>query len=286
MVTGLLARTAPAVSELTASSTGRARPHSRPTGRTGMSPFSLAAEGRRDRPARARQARGCRVHLRSDDSALRGARERPGDLRVCFNRLQETGVLSGCHGSFLRRRRQAACRMLRPQPDGSVVDVTRQLGAAPAERDLPRLSPATSIGRARGHLRCGFGYARRRFLANQPAHLNADGTYTDQSRRCRRRRIFALPPAGDINVDGSLDIFVNNWGGNGIRNHAFLMGRGDGTFAESPACLRRLAGGVDESSHRVCWWISIGMGGPGARDTSQSTARAVRRWPGFSKRPR
>ena len=146
-----------------------------------------------------------------------------------------------CHGSFPPSPDvKGPCRVLRPQPNGSLVDVTRQLFGAGA---LPSATHPREIvsgdfnhdGRADIFV-AAHGYDTSPFSGETNLLLlsNANGTYTDRSATLPQAPDFTHSACvGDINGDRNLDIFVNNWGGNGAPvGPYFLMGRGDGTFTQ------------------------------------------------------
>jgi hypothetical protein len=151
-----------------------------------------------------------------------------------------------CHGSFPPMPVvKGPCRVLRPQPDGSVVDISRQLFGAGA---LPSAIGPTEIvsgdfnrdGRPDMFIG-GFGYDAEPFAGETNLLLisNADGTFTDRSSTLPQTpaKLFSAT-GGDINGDGNLDIYAGNWGGVGkTPGPYFLMGRGDGTFARKTTGL-------------------------------------------------
>jgi hypothetical protein len=151
-----------------------------------------------------------------------------------------------CHGSFPPNPAvKQPCRVLRPQPDGSVVDITRQLfgsGALPSSvhpreivsGDFNRDGRADIFVAAHGYDTAPFSGETNLLLIS-----NADGTYTDRSATLPQTPDFSHSACvGDINGDGNLDIDVNNWGGNGAPvGPYFLMGRGDGTFTQKTTGL-------------------------------------------------
>ena len=107
-----------------------------------------------------------------------------------------------CHGSFPPSPVvKVPCRVLRPQPDGSVVDITRQLFGAGA---LPSLINPREIvsgdfnrdGRADIFV-AAHGYDAAPFPGETNLLLlsNADGTYTDRSA--------TLPQAPDFSHSAS-----------------------------------------------------------------------------------
>jgi hypothetical protein len=151
-----------------------------------------------------------------------------------------------CHGSFPPSPAvKGPCRVLRPQPDGSLVDVTRQLfgtGSLPTAThpreivsgDFNRDGRADIYVAAHGYDAAPFSGETNLLLVS-----NADGTYTDRSATLPQTPDFThSATVGDINGDGNPDIYVGNWGGGGAPTGPyFLVGRGDGTFAQTFAGL-------------------------------------------------
>ncbi len=147
--------------------------------------------------------------------------------------------LLACHGSFPPAG-NVPCRVLRPQPDGSVTEITRQMfgtGALPS-----RVGPQEMVtgdfnrdGRPDIFV-AAFGYDTAPFSGETNILLisNADGTYTDRSATLPQTPDGSFSASvGDINGDGNLDIYVGSWSGNGAPvGPYFLMGRGDGTFTQ------------------------------------------------------
>jgi hypothetical protein len=166
------------------------------------------------------------------------------DLLTCY--------VSGQHGE------KQPCRVLRPQADGTVTDVTRQLlgtGALPST-EWPN---AMVIGDFNGDGRpdvfiAGEGTEILPFYGETNVLLisNADGTYSDRSSTLPQ-----IPDAsntacgGDVNGDGTFDIYVGNTSDFGRNGPYFLMGNGDGTFRQDrsglPATLVDMSEGIYES---------------------------------------
>ena len=162
-----------------------------------------------------------------------------------------------CHGSFPPRPIvKGPCRVLRPQPDGSVTDITRQLfgsGALPSAVHPREIVSGDFNGDGRADIFvAAHGYDAAPFSGETNLLLlsNADGTYTDRSVTLPQTPDFThSATVGDINGDSNLDIFVNNWGGNGAPvGPYFLIGRGDGTFSQQTTGLPPSIGwrGADE----------------------------------------
>ena len=160
-----------------------------------------------------------------------------------------------CHGAFPPHPpSKVPCRVLRPQSDGSVVDVTRQLfgpGALPSvinareilAGDFNRDGRQDIFIATHGYDAPPFGGETNVLLLSNP-----DGTYTDRSATLPQAPDFSHSACvGDINGDGYLDIYVGNVGGsNPPVGPYFLMGREDGTFAQKttglPPQIRNMQG--------------------------------------------
>jgi hypothetical protein len=150
-----------------------------------------------------------------------------------------------CHGALLPSTVKGPCRVLRPQPDGSLVDITRALfgaGALPSGIGQAAIASGDFNRDGRPDIFIGaLGYDVAPFAGetNLLLNSNADGTYSDRSATLPQLPDFTFAAsAGDINGDGNLDIYVGNWGGNGAPvGPYFLMGRGDGTFTQKTTGL-------------------------------------------------
>ena len=131
------------------------------------------------------------------------------------------------------------CRVLRPQADGRLADVTRALfgaGALPSAV-MPGMvftGDFNGDGRVDVFIANG-GYDRPPFPGETNTLLisNPDGTYTDRSSTLPQVPAFTHSAAiGDIDGDGNLDIYVGNVYSQPRVGPYFLMGKGDGTFTQ------------------------------------------------------
>ena len=136
------------------------------------------------------------------------------------------------------------CRVLRPQPDGSVTDITRQLfgtGALPSVNNSREI--VTGDFNRDGHpdvFVASHGYDAAPFPGetNRLLISNANGTYADRSATLPQTPDFSHSACvGDINRDGDLDIYVGNVFGGGRVGPYFLLGKGDGTFMQQTSGL-------------------------------------------------
>jgi hypothetical protein len=136
------------------------------------------------------------------------------------------------------------CRVFRPQPDGSIVDVTRQMfgaGALPGAV-APRVIVTGDFdedGRVDVFV-AAQGWDSFPFPGEVNVLLlsNSDGTYTDASANLPQQPDFTHDAAvGDINGDGHLDIYVGNINGQQSVGPYFLIGAGDGTFTRVASSL-------------------------------------------------
>jgi hypothetical protein len=131
------------------------------------------------------------------------------------------------------------CRVFRPQSDGSITDITRQLfgtGALPGAV-APRVIVSGDFDEDG---RIDVFVAAQGWDANPfPGEVNVlllsnpDGTYTDASANLPQQLDFTHDAAvGDINGDDHLDIYVGNVSGQLSVGPYFLLGAGDGTFTK------------------------------------------------------
>ena len=150
--------------------------------------------------------------------------------------------LLACHGpNSPDPEVKVPCRVLRPQPDGSVIEMTRQMfgtGALPSMVN-PRETVAGDFN-GDGHpdvFVAAHGYDAPPYPGETNVVLisNPDGTYADRSSALPQTPDFSHSACtGDINGDGHLDIYVGNIGSVGPY---FLMGKGDGTFTKKASGL-------------------------------------------------
>jgi len=151
--------------------------------------------------------------------------------------------LLACHGTHTNQPDiKLPCRVLRPQPDGSVTEITRQMfgtGALPSASSPKEF--VTGDFNGDGHpdvFIAATGYDAPPFAGETDVLLisTADGRYTDQSSTLPQTPGFHHSACvGDINGDGRLDIYVgeifDKWA------PYFLMGEGDGTFTQKTTGL-------------------------------------------------
>jgi hypothetical protein len=130
------------------------------------------------------------------------------------------------------------CRVLRPQTDGSVIDVTRQLfgnGALPSMVHPRELVAGDFNGDGRTDIFiAAHGWDGPPWPGETNVLLiaNPDGTYTDRSSTLPQIPDFSHSTcAGDVNVDGRIDIYVGNV--DARVGPYLLLGNGDGTFRQT-----------------------------------------------------
>lgn len=162
--------------------------------------------------------------------------------------------LFACHGVVPPAPAQKMpCRVLRPQPDGSLVEATRQLfgnGALPGAV-APRVITTGDFdedGRVDVFI-AAQGWDAFPFPGEVNVLLlsNPDGTYTDASANLPQQADFTHDAAvGDIDGDGHLDIYVGNINGQQSVGPYFLMGNGAGAFTKVASGLPATITGLIE----------------------------------------
>ena len=144
-------------------------------------------------------------------------------------------------------------RVFRPQPDGSITEITRQLFG---NGTLPSSTAASKIvigdfnrdGRPDIFI-ADEGWDAFPFpgTVNTLLLSNPDGTYTDRSSTLPQTPASAHDAAvGDVNGDGILDIYVCNVGAQLTLGSYFLIGKGDGTFTRVTSGLPATVASVQE----------------------------------------
>jgi hypothetical protein len=175
--------------------------------------------------------------------------------------------LLACYGVFLSDLK-LPCRVLRPQPDGSVTDITRQMFGTGALSGLnnPReivTGDFNGDGRADVFI-AAHGYDATPFPGETNVVLisNTDGTYTDRSSTLPQTPDFSHSACvGDIDGDGRLDIFVGNVFGQLRVGPYFLVGRGDGTFTQKTNSLPQQIRNLQEK-FLSCSLVDVDRDGP------------------------
>jgi hypothetical protein len=159
------------------------------------------------------------------------------------------------------------CRVLRPQVDGSLVDVTRALfgNAALPGAVAPKVIVTGDFnkdGRPDVFI-AAQGWDAFPFPGEVNVLLlsNADGTYTDRSSTLPQTPDFTHDACvGDIDGDGNLDVYVGNVSSQTSVGPYFLMGRGDGTFAQSTNRLPPRIAAIEEK-FTACALVDVDQDG-------------------------
>lgn len=172
-----------------------------------------------------------------------------------------------CHGTFPPDPKvKQPCRVLRPQLDGAVLDVTRKLfgnGALPSVEHPRGFVTGDFNGDGRADIFvAAHGYDTAPFDGEINLLLlsNPNGTYSDRSSTLPQEPDFSHSAcAADVNGDGRLDIFVNNLDGPVVPGPYFLLGNGDGTFTQTraglPASIVRTVGSAPPDRSLACGFV-------------------------------
>lgn len=152
-----------------------------------------------------------------------------------------------CHASYPidgLKETPVPCRVLRPQADGSLAEITRQFFGNEA---LPSVVGVSKIvvgdfnndGRPDVFLAdTGFDVWPFQGATNELFLSNPDGTYSNRSSTLPQTLAYSYSAcSGDINDDGNLDIFVANFAGPTLVGPYFLVGKGDGSFTQQAGGL-------------------------------------------------
>jgi hypothetical protein len=154
--------------------------------------------------------------------------------------------LLACHGTSTNLpEAKLPCRVLRPQSDGSVTEVTRQMfgtGALPSMVSPIGLVTGDFNGDGRPDVfiaASGYDAAPFRGETNVLLLSKTDGSYSDQSSTLPQAPAFSyFACTGDINGDGHLDIYVSTLDAPPLKVAPYLLiGNGTGAFTESTAGL-------------------------------------------------